>query len=348
VDFGYTLPSSINGFAFNDANGTGSLDDWWGGEYRLGGWTVFLDADEDGVMDAGEMRTVTDGDGVYEFGRLMPGRYVVRTVVQPGWESTLYQPAHTLNLGPGGGVLHLQTGVRRLAGVAGRQVFYKNSSLDARGDDGAAIARDKQALLPGQTASFANVTSFGKGINGVIIDLPLAYPPNWGEVTYKVGAGGNPSTWAAAPQPTSFRVSPRVGVGGTDRLTITWADGAIVNQWLQVTILPGGAGRPAGLAGRFLLRQPGRRHRQRPRRRHVAGGHRPRRRADAAQFLAGRGHRQPLRLQPGRPRGRVRPGPRPPGPGGGAGASAHHGVRPDCRQIKKPKILLRGARRRRT
>jgi hypothetical protein len=31
-------------------------------------------------------------------------------------------------------------------------------------------------------------------------------------------------------------VRPGAGVGGTDRVTINWPDGAIVNKWLQVTV----------------------------------------------------------------------------------------------------------------
>ena len=54
--------------------------------------------------------------------------------------------------------------------VTGRMVFYNNSSFDAISDD-AAIASDKTALLPGDTASFANYTSFSSGLNGIMIDI---------------------------------------------------------------------------------------------------------------------------------------------------------------------------------
>ena len=65
--------------------------------------------------------------------------------------------------------------------VSSRELFYNNSSFDgkdpaANASDDAAIAQNpdgsaKQALLPGQTASFANYTSYNKGINGVMIDV---------------------------------------------------------------------------------------------------------------------------------------------------------------------------------
>ena len=38
-------------------------------------------------------------------------------------------------------------------------------------DDDGAVATDKTVLLPGRTASFANVTGYAKGINGIMIDV---------------------------------------------------------------------------------------------------------------------------------------------------------------------------------
>jgi hypothetical protein len=51
----------------------------------------------------------------------------------------------------------------------------------------------------------------------------------------------NPTAWnVAAPAPLSFTVRSGVGVGGSDRVTIIWADRAIKNQWLKTTVtLPG-------------------------------------------------------------------------------------------------------------
>ena len=41
----------------------------------------------------------------------------------------------------------------------------------ANAADDAAIATDKTALLPGQTATFANYTSYSRGINGIMVDI---------------------------------------------------------------------------------------------------------------------------------------------------------------------------------
>ncbi|MEZ6035564.1 MAG: FG-GAP-like repeat-containing protein, partial [Planctomycetaceae bacterium] len=77
--------SSISGIKFNDLDGDGIKD---AGEPVLPGWTIFLDADEDHVLDAGEVSTVTAADGTYSFTGLTPGNYSVAEVQQAGWTPT--------------------------------------------------------------------------------------------------------------------------------------------------------------------------------------------------------------------------------------------------------------------
>ena len=58
--------------------------------------------------------------------------------------------------------------------MVGRQIFYNNSAFDdpaTGGSDDDAIATDKEALLPGETAGFANYTSYSRGINGIKVAL---------------------------------------------------------------------------------------------------------------------------------------------------------------------------------
>ena len=131
------------------------------------------------------------------------------------------------------------------AEVVGRHVFYNNSSFDgnnpaAEAEDDDAIATDKQALLPDGTATFANYTSYTRGINGLIVDIDgLADADNLdvGDFTFKVGNSDDPSSWDDAPDPVSITVREGEGDGGTDRVTIVWADNAVAKEWLQVTVL---------------------------------------------------------------------------------------------------------------
>jgi len=127
------------------------------------------------------------------------------------------------------------------AEVVGRHVFYNNSAFDAGGDDDAAIASDKSPLLPGGVASSANYTSYSRGINGIMVDIDgLAGTPSAGDFGIRVNEAANPDTWSAGPAPESVTVRAGEGVGGSDRVTLVWADGAITSKWVEVTV-PGGA-----------------------------------------------------------------------------------------------------------
>ncbi|MBN2474707.1 MAG: pre-peptidase C-terminal domain-containing protein [Pirellulales bacterium] len=129
------------------------------------------------------------------------------------------------------------------AEVTGRHVFYNNSAFDgddptANGNDDNAIATDKIALLPGQTASFQNYTSYARGINGVMVDIAgLTGTPTAADFQFRLGNSDDPGDWATAPEPSSVSVRPGEGVGGSDRVTLIWPDYAIQKQWLQVTVL---------------------------------------------------------------------------------------------------------------
>jgi uncharacterized delta-60 repeat protein len=126
--------------------------------------------------------------------------------------------------------------------VVARSVFYNNSLFDgasaaANPQDDAAIATDKQALLPGQVATAANVTNYSRGINGVMVDLTgTGSALSADDFEFKVGNTGAPGTWAAAPAPLSVTQRPSGRPDGSTRVSVVWADGAIKNQWLQVTV----------------------------------------------------------------------------------------------------------------
>ena len=100
------------------------------------------------------------------------------------------------------------------ASVVGRQLFYNNSKFDggiaATGaPDDAAIASDKTALLPGGTATFANYTSYSRGINGVMIDVVgLAGTPTAADFLFRIGNDNNPASWSVAPLPASISMRP--------------------------------------------------------------------------------------------------------------------------------------------
>ena len=133
--------------------------------------------------------------------------------------------------------------------VAGRYLFYNNSFWDgnnpaANAADDASIAIDKTAYLPGSgPATFANVSSYDKGMNGVMVDLQgggnhaaITLANILNDFTFKVGNNNSPGSWAAAPNPTAVTVRAGAGSSGSDRVELIWPDGAMKEQWLEVTV----------------------------------------------------------------------------------------------------------------
>ncbi len=123
--------------------------------------------------------------------------------------------------------------------VQARHLFYNDSGFDGT-TNADAIATDKQALLPGGQAAFANYSSFSKGINGIIVDIAgLLNPSGIGsnDFEFKVGNSDDTSSWTVAPAPSSITASAGTGTGGSDRIEIEWANNAIQKQWLEVTVL---------------------------------------------------------------------------------------------------------------
>jgi len=147
------------------------------------------------------------------------------------------------------------------AEIAGRHVFYNDSYFDdgpaANRTDDDAIALSpaecndpdlgKTALLPGESGSFQNITSYDKGLNGIMVDVQgLAGAPTAADFDFRMGNDADPAQWTAAPSPSSVTVRPGEGAGGSDRITLVWPNfspvapdpstQAVANQWLRVTV----------------------------------------------------------------------------------------------------------------
>ena len=113
ADIGATerIQSEISGTLFDDLNRNGQQE---GTEPGLGGRTVFLDQNRNGLLDEGELSTTTLEEdpttlniqeaGRYEFRNLPPGDYWVTQLVDPAWEATIAGRVETtrVSLLPGG------------------------------------------------------------------------------------------------------------------------------------------------------------------------------------------------------------------------------------------------------
>ena len=137
--------------------------------------------------------------------------------------------------------------------VIGRYLFYNNSGFDGydlavNDADDAAIDATKQALLTGQTATFANYSSYARGLNGIMLDIAgLTNTLTQSDFVFTVGNDQSPASWSPAPTPTAILMRPLPGINHSTRVEITFNDNAIQNQWLRIT-LKGGQGSNSGLA----------------------------------------------------------------------------------------------------
>jgi hypothetical protein len=158
------------------------------------------------------------------------------------------------------------------ATVAGRHLFYNESGTANHSDhddpainsfDDLAIATDKTAYLweDAGAATFANVSSYDKGINGIMVDIAGSHPSiSAADFIFRVGNNNAPGTWAAANPPTAVSVRAGAGMNGSDRVEIVWTSGAPIRQWLEVitkananTGLAQMPGHPAGHGDSFFF-----------------------------------------------------------------------------------------------
>lgn len=196
--------------------------------------TLILNVDEVlGLSDTSDTLVVRrDADDTVHLGS---GWTLLGSEVVGGEKFDVYQQ--------GAATLKIQ---QQVASVVGRHAFYNHSAWDGNNglltvSDDMAIATDKAALLPGQTATFANYTSYSLGLNGVMVDVSRMANPSALLATdfeLRVGNSADPSAWATAPVPTTVAVRAGAGVGGSYRIAIAWSDNAIQNQWLQVKVKP--------------------------------------------------------------------------------------------------------------
>jgi len=136
-----------------------------------------------------------------------------------------------------------RTQILSIAGVVNRQLVYNNSTFDGNTpqtgpNEDAAIATDKIAYFPGTGIStFANISSYSRGINSVVIDIASVHGSlSAADFRFKIGNDSNPGSWVEAPAPTVISVRSGAGEGGSDRVQIIWPDGEIYGVWLEVVV----------------------------------------------------------------------------------------------------------------
>ena len=87
--------TTISGVKYRDLNSNGVKDP---GEPGLAGWTIYMDANDNGQLDNNEQRVVVGETGQYEFHDLLPGSYLIREVPMVGWIPTGPVPRPTMTV----------------------------------------------------------------------------------------------------------------------------------------------------------------------------------------------------------------------------------------------------------
>jgi len=171
VNFGNISFGTISGVKFKDTNFNGVRD---AGEETLSGWTIFLDSNNDGILDEDEASAVTDVDGSYQFSDLSAGMYNVREIQQPGFESTTVNPviidlaADEDRTGVNFGNLNVST-VTGTPGVP--DTFFLTTNI--KFIEGFIDGEDSLALLDRLTFGQLQITQ-GTGINSENTEIRLA------------------------------------------------------------------------------------------------------------------------------------------------------------------------------
>ncbi len=129
-----------------------------------------------------------------------------------------------------------------VASVVNRQVFYNNATGglfgNGTGNPLNAIDTSKAAVLPGQVTSPASYTNYVRGLNGLIVDIDsLPGVPNTSDFAFATWDGINASNFQPTAAVATIEVFNNGGLAGSDRVKLTFADNAIRNTWLRVTVL---------------------------------------------------------------------------------------------------------------
>jgi hypothetical protein len=92
VDFGTFNVAIISGTVYDDQGGNGTLN--VPQDVGIAGITVFMDNNNNGTQDLGEISVVSDSVGLYTFANLGPGNYIPRAVFP---SATMYQTTTMLS-----------------------------------------------------------------------------------------------------------------------------------------------------------------------------------------------------------------------------------------------------------
>jgi uncharacterized delta-60 repeat protein len=199
--------SAVTGRLMTDADGDGVVE---AGDTPIAGFTIYIDLDNDGVLDTGERRAVSDASGVYRFDGLHvtnpPGGYPFKLALPAGYGSRL--AGAQLVLGAPGGTFNASDWPIFAGQSVSGKVFNDanaNGVFDAGETGLSAFDVYLDANANGRfDAGEKTVTTDGQGAYSLVIGatstLRLKWPINYRQ-TYPATDGGQTIGYSAG---TSF------------------------------------------------------------------------------------------------------------------------------------------------
>jgi hypothetical protein len=158
----------IRGTKYEDKNGDGKLKD--NNRRRLSGWTIYIDKNNNSVLDPNESSTVTDNHGRYRFSNLPVGTYIIREVGQAGWIQTYpLGGSYTVVLSSGKIMKKKDFGNFHLGTISGMK--FNDENGNHRKDSGEVGLSGWTITLAKLNSSFATTTLTDANGNYSFMDL---------------------------------------------------------------------------------------------------------------------------------------------------------------------------------
>lgn len=116
----------ISGVVYDDED----LNETYSSSYEktLPGWTVYLDINNNGSLDAGEKSSITDDAGRFEFGDLDYGSYRLRIKPQSGYRMLAGSEGRPVQLSSGNPTATREFGVTSKIGLSGKVTDERNDT----------------------------------------------------------------------------------------------------------------------------------------------------------------------------------------------------------------------------
>jgi uncharacterized repeat protein (TIGR01451 family) len=233
----HNIPPIFSSLAINPASVPSGSQAGFSGTYTdpgiLDAFVIDVDLDGNGTFD---FPSIPVSGGAFSFNlnyNLPPGAYMTHVRLRDD------------DGGATSGTIMVTVTPPSVAVVADSRLFYNNSSFDGNNPagnaaDANAIDASKVLLAIGQAATFANISGYTKGINGVTF-VVNNLPADGANLTpadfaVRLGTTNNINSWAAGPAP-SVTVLANSAPGGGDRVLLTFADNVIQDTYAAFQIL---------------------------------------------------------------------------------------------------------------